>query len=87
MFRASGQTQNEDNSRQFPVRKVPFLYLRYFPTLPILMGGGGGRSILIGGPLVTETKKHTKLLEAIKEATSKTPTVQVSGNVGAVIGR
>ena len=49
--------------------------------------GGGGRSILIGGPLVTETKKHTKLLEAIKVATSQKPTVQVSGNVEAVIGR
>ena len=49
--------------------------------------GGGGRSILIGGPLVTETKKHTKLLEAIKVATGKTPTVKVSGNVEAVIGR
>ena len=51
------------------------------------MGGGSGRSILIGDPLVTETKKHTKLLEAIKVATGKTPSVQVSGNVEAVIGR
>ena len=49
--------------------------------------GGGGRSVLIGGSLVTETKKHTKLLEAIRAATSKPPTVQVSGNVDAVIGR
>ena len=49
--------------------------------------GGGGRSVLIGGSLVTETKKHTKLLEAIKVATSQKPTVQVSGNVDAVIGR
>ena len=52
-----------------------------------MMGGGGGRSILIGGPLVTETKKHTKLLEAIKVPAGKTPSVQVSGNVEAVIGR
>ncbi|MDO5450488.1 MAG: tape measure protein [Akkermansia sp.] len=49
--------------------------------------GGGGRSILIGGPLVAEGKKHTRLLEAIRAATSKPPTVQVSGNVDAVIGR
>ena len=49
--------------------------------------GGGGRSILIGGPLVAEGKKHTRLLEAIRAATSKPPTVQVSGNVEAVIGR
>lgn len=49
--------------------------------------GGGGRSILLGGPLVTEGKKHTRLLEAIKVAASKKPTIQVSGNVDAVIGR
>lgn len=49
--------------------------------------GGGGRSILIGGPLVTEGKKHTKLLEQIRTETAKKPTVQVSGNVEAVIGR
>ena len=49
--------------------------------------GGGGRSILIGGPLVAEGKKHTRLLEAIKVAASQKPTIQVSGNVDAVIGR
>ena len=49
--------------------------------------GGGGRSIVIGGPLITETKKQTRLLEGIGNNTRRTPTIQVTGNVDAVIGR
>ena len=49
--------------------------------------GGGGRSIVIGGPLITETKKQTRLLEGIGNNTRRTPTIQVTGNVEAVIGR
>ena len=49
--------------------------------------GGGGRSVLIGGPLVSETKKQTRLLEGIGNNTKRTPTIQVSGNVEAVISR
>ena len=49
--------------------------------------GGGGRSVVIGGPLLTETKKQTRLLEGIGANTKRTPTVQVTGNVDAVISR
>lgn len=49
--------------------------------------GGGGRSVVIGGPLVSETKKQTRLLEGIGNNTRRAPTVQVSGNVEAVISR
>lgn len=49
--------------------------------------GGGGQSVLIGGPMVTEAKKQTKLLEKVSSAVEKTPTVKVSGNVEAVISR
>ena len=49
--------------------------------------GGGGRSVVIGGPLISETKKQTRLLEGIGNNTKRTPTVQVSGNVEAVISR
>ena len=49
--------------------------------------GGGGRSIVIGGPLITETKKQTRILEGIGNNTRRTPTIQVTGNVDAVIGR
>ena len=49
--------------------------------------GGGGRSVVIGGPLLTETKKQTRLLEGIGANTKRPPTVQVTGNVDAVISR
>lgn len=49
--------------------------------------GGGGRSVVIGGPLITETKKQTRLLEGIGANTKRTPTIQVTGNVEAVISR
>ncbi len=49
--------------------------------------GGGGRSVVIGGPLISETKKQTRLLEGIGNNTKRPPTVQVSGNVEAVISR
>ncbi|MBQ8899337.1 MAG: hypothetical protein IJY72_00125 [Akkermansia sp.] len=49
--------------------------------------GGGGRSVVIGGPLISETKKQTRLLEGIGTSVKKPPTVQVSGNVEAVISR
>lgn len=49
--------------------------------------GGGGQSVLVGGPMVTEAKKHTKLLEQVNAGVQKTPTVKVSGNVEAVISR
>ena len=49
--------------------------------------GGGGRSVVIGGPLVSETKKQTRLLEGIGNNTRRGPTIQVSGNVEAVISR
>ena len=49
--------------------------------------GGGGRSVVIGGPLISETKKQTRLLEDIGNNTKRPPTVQVSGNVEAVISR
>ena len=49
--------------------------------------GGGGRSVVIGGPLISETKKQTRLLEGIGNNTRRPPTVQVTGNVEAVISR
>ena len=49
--------------------------------------GGGGRSVVIGGPLISETKKQTRLLEGIGNNTRRPPTIQVSGNVEAVISR
>ena len=49
--------------------------------------GGGGRSVVIGGPLISETKKQTRLLEGIGNNTRRGPTIQVSGNVEAVISR
>ncbi len=49
--------------------------------------GGGGRSVVIGGPLLSETKKQTRLLEGIGANTKRPPTVQVTGNVDAVISR
>ncbi len=49
--------------------------------------GGGGRSVVIGGPLISETKKQTRLLEGIGANTKRPPTVQVTGNVEAVISR
>ncbi len=49
--------------------------------------GGGGRSVVIGGPLISETKKQTRLLEGIGANTKRTPTIQVTGNVDAVISR
>ena len=49
--------------------------------------GGGGRSVVIGGPLISETKKQTRLLEGIGANTKHTPTIQVTGNVDAVISR
>lgn len=49
--------------------------------------GGGGRSVVIGGPLVSETKKQTRLLEGIGNNIRRGPTIQVSGNVEAVISR
>ena len=48
---------------------------------------GGGRSVVIGGPLISETKKQTRLLEGIGANTKRTPTIQVTGNVDAVISR
>jgi len=49
--------------------------------------GGGGRSVVIGGPLISETKKQTRLLEGIGNNTKRPPTIHVSGNVEAVISR
>jgi len=49
--------------------------------------GGGGRSVVIGGPLISETKKQTRLLEGIGKNTRRPPTIKVSGNVEAVISR
>lgn len=50
-------------------------------------GGGGGRSVVIGGPLVSEIKKQPRLLGGIGNNTRRGPTIQVSGNVEAVISR
>lgn len=47
--------------------------------------GGGGRSLLIGGPMLTESKKQTKLLGQMDDSLKKRPSIQVSGNVEAVI--
>ena len=49
--------------------------------------GGGGRSVVIGGPLISETKKQTRLLEGIGNNTRRPPSIKVSGNVEAVISR
>ena len=49
--------------------------------------GGGGRSVVIGGPLISETKKQTRLLEGIGNNPRRPPTIKVSGNVEAVISR
>ena len=48
--------------------------------------GGGGRSYLIGGgPMLTESKKHTTLLREVRDAVRKRQQVKVTGNVDAVI--
>lgn len=48
--------------------------------------GGGGNSVLVGGPMLTESKKHSKLLTDIKTAVKTPPVITVLGNVQAVIG-
>lgn len=49
--------------------------------------GGGGRSYLIGGgPMLTESKKHTTLLREVRDAVRKRQQVKVTGNVEAVLG-
>lgn len=49
--------------------------------------GGGGVSFLIGGPMLSESKKHTTLLREVREEIRKQkPEVKVSGNVTAVLG-
>ena len=47
--------------------------------------GGGGRSVLIGGPMLSEAKKQTKLLGQMDTSLKRKPVIQVSGNVAAVI--
>ncbi len=47
--------------------------------------GGGGNSVLVGGPMLTESKKHTKLLTDIKTSAKTTPIVKVMGDLTAVI--
>lgn len=49
--------------------------------------GGGGRSVVIGGPLLSESKKHTKLLQEVGVTLKQKPTVQLSGTLKAVISR
>lgn len=49
--------------------------------------GGGGRSVVIGGPMLTESKKHTALLREVGATLKQKPTVQLSGNLKAVLGR
>ena len=49
--------------------------------------GGGGRSVVIGGPMLSESKKHTKLLQEVGVALKQKPTVQLSGTLKAVISR
>jgi len=49
--------------------------------------GGGGASYLVGGgPMLTESKKHTALLKEERDAVRKAPPIKVFGNVEAVIG-
>lgn len=49
--------------------------------------GGGGRSYLIGGgPMLTESKKHTTLLREVRDAVRKRQQLKVTGNVEAVLG-
>ena len=49
--------------------------------------GGGGKSYLVGGgPMLTESKKHTTLLREVRDAVRKNPEVKITGNVEAVIG-
>lgn len=49
--------------------------------------GGGGKSYLVGGgPMLTESKKHTTLLREVRDAVRKKPEVKITGNVEAVIG-
>lgn len=49
--------------------------------------GGGGRSVVIGGPLLSESKKHTKLLQEVGVTLKQKPTVHLSGTLKAVISR
>ena len=48
---------------------------------------GGGRSVVIGGPLLSESKKHTKLLQEVGVTLKQKPTVHLSGTLKAVISR
>ena len=49
--------------------------------------GGGGKSYLVGGgPMLTESKKHTTLLREVRDAVRKKTEVKITGNVEAVIG-
>ncbi len=48
--------------------------------------GGGGRAILIGGPMLSESKKQSSLLTEIRDKVAEPPTIEVTGNVTAVIG-
>jgi hypothetical protein len=41
--------------------------------------------VLIGGPMLSEAKKQTKLLGQMDTSLKRKPVIQVSGNVAAVI--
>ncbi|MFR9534916.1 MAG: hypothetical protein SNG49_08765, partial [Rikenellaceae bacterium] len=47
--------------------------------------GGGGNAVLLSGNLLTESKKQSKLLTDIKSSVQIPPTINVTGNVEAVI--
>lgn len=49
--------------------------------------GGGGRSVVIGGPMLSESKKHTQLLKEVGATLKQKPTFKLSGNLTAVLGR
>lgn len=49
--------------------------------------GGGGRSVVIGGPMLSESKKHTQLLREMGASLKQKRTFQLSGNLKAVLGR
>lgn len=49
--------------------------------------GGGGRSVVIGGPMLSESKKHTALLREVGSTLKRKQTIQISGQIKAVIGR